>query len=102
MSGVDVFKPLKQCKVLHLNLKAEYFNGIKSGAKIYEYRLQKAYWMRRLELKKWDYILIKSGYPKKDDAEKIILRPWLGYELQTITHPHFGNAPVKVFAIRVN
>ncbi|MCP3582304.1 hypothetical protein NLN00_23805, partial [Escherichia coli] len=25
-----------------------------------------------------------------------------GYEIKTITHPHFGDKPVKVFAIKVN
>ncbi|HHU1479257.1 TPA: ASCH domain-containing protein, partial [Escherichia coli] len=25
-----------------------------------------------------------------------------GYEIKTITHPHFGENPVKVFAIKVN
>ncbi|EJN8536843.1 ASCH domain-containing protein, partial [Escherichia coli] len=25
-----------------------------------------------------------------------------GYEIKTITHTHFGDKPVKVFAIKVN
>ncbi|EMR6360648.1 hypothetical protein WJV46_003844 [Escherichia coli] len=25
-----------------------------------------------------------------------------GYEIKTITHPHFGDKPVKVYAIKVN
>lgn len=28
--------------------------------------------------------------------------PYNGYEIKTITHPHFGDKPVKVFAIKVN
>lgn len=31
-----------------------------------------------------------------------MIRPWRGYELQTIIPPHFGIDPVEVFAIRVN
>jgi hypothetical protein len=32
-------------------------------------------------------------------AETGIIRPYRGFERQTITHPHFGSAPVRVFAI---
>ncbi|EOG1758466.1 hypothetical protein ACK3QM_000584, partial [Salmonella enterica] len=28
--------------------------------------------------------------------------PYDGYEIKTITHPHFGDKLVKVFAIKVN
>ncbi|ENN4178965.1 ASCH domain-containing protein, partial [Salmonella enterica subsp. enterica serovar Typhimurium] len=28
--------------------------------------------------------------------------PYGGYEVKTITHPHFGDEPVKVYAIKVN
>ena len=27
---------------------------------------------------------------------------WRGYTIKTITHPHFGEGPVQVFAIKVN
>ncbi|EJM6143056.1 ASCH domain-containing protein, partial [Escherichia coli] len=28
--------------------------------------------------------------------------PYDGYKIKTITHTHFGDKPVKVFAIKVN
>lgn len=86
---------------LHLNLKGEYFDQIKAGVKPFEYRLA-AKWLKRLEGKTFDRIQIKRGYPKTGDQARIIERPWLGYERQTITHPHFGAEPVDVLAIRVN
>ena len=86
---------------LHLNLKREYFEAIKAGTKTFEYRLASK-WFRRLQGKSFDRIFIKLGYPKAGDPERIIERPWQGYELQTITHPHFGANPVEVLAIRVN
>jgi hypothetical protein len=91
-------------KTLHLNLKAEYFDAIKLGVKLYEYRLNNDYWRCRLDTGRhnYDQIAIKKGYPKARDSDRIIVRPWLGYEKQTIEHPHFGNNPVEVFAIRVN
>ncbi len=30
------------------------------------------------------------------------VRPWRGFSNIVITHPHFGPAPVEVFAIHVN
>lgn len=86
---------------LHLNMKGEYFDAIKAGTKCHEYRLAEK-WLKRLAGKSFDRVFIKRGYPKAGDTERIIVRPWRGYELQTITHPHFGPKPVEVLAIRVN
>lgn len=87
---------------LHLNLKGEYFDAIKAGTKEFEYRLATPYWIKRLEGKAYDDIFLKRGYPNAGDKENIIKRPWLGCFRCNITHPHFGNNPVEVFAIRVN
>lgn len=86
---------------LHLNLKGEYFDDIKAGTKPWEYRLASK-WLKRLSGKSFDRIFVKRGYPKSGDLELILEKPWRGFELQTITHPHFGNEPVLVCAIRVN
>lgn len=87
---------------LTLHLKAEYFHAIRDGSKPFEYRLDTPYWRTRLEHREYDQIVLCLGYPAKDDAERRLVRPWCGYELQTITHKHFGMEPVRVFAIRVN
>jgi len=63
---------------LHLPLKGEYFDQIVSGEKVEEYR-----------------------YPKKTDTSRRAEFPWRGCQLKTITHPHFGPDPVKVYAIEV-
>ncbi|EES3797326.1 TPA: ASCH domain-containing protein, partial [Escherichia coli] len=39
---------------------------------------------------------------KRDDSSRRIDVPYGGYEVKTITHPHFGDKPVKVYAIKVN
>ena len=88
--------------LLHLNLKGEYFDQIKSGEKDEEFRLYNDYWRKRLIHRKYDGIVIKRGYPKRGDAAKTIERIWRGWTIKTITHPHFGGKPVQVFAIRVN
>lgn len=86
---------------LHLNVKGEYFDEIKAGIKHFEYRLASK-WLKRLEGKSFDRVFFKRGYPKSGDQERIVERPWMGYELRTITHPHFGLEPVDVCAIRAN
>ena len=88
-------------KSLTLNLKREYFEQIKSGIKTEEYRLCTPYWSKRLEGKTFDKIIIKLGYPKNDEIEKIIEFPWKGYKKRKITHKHFGSNPVKVYAIKL-
>ena len=88
--------------VLTLPIKSEYFNQIKSGEKLEEYRLYNDFWKKRIEGKPFESILITKGYPKKNDHERRLKRPWKGYEIKEIIHQHFGKDPVKVFAIKVN
>jgi hypothetical protein len=89
-------------RILHLPLKAIYFHEIKAGTKLLEYRLQTKYWENRLVDRDYDEVHIKLGYPKKDDHERIVIRPWKGFLKQAIQHEHFGDNEVNVFAIRVN
>lgn len=86
---------------LVLPLKACYFGDIKAGTKPEEFRLYTPYWRRRLEGRTFDRIVLTLGYPKRDDTERRLIRPWRGYRVTTITHPHFGQGPVQVFAIDV-
>ncbi|MGL5595445.1 MAG: ASCH domain-containing protein [Cetobacterium sp.] len=88
-------------KILTLNLKREYFEQIKSGIKTEEYRLCTPYWSKRLESKSFDKIIIKLGYPKNSEVEKIMTFPWKGYKKKKVTHNHFGSDPVKVYAIKI-
>jgi len=87
-------------KSLTLNLKGEYFYAIKSGEKTEEYRLFKDYWVKRLVDREYDKIVFCLGYPCHADSERRITRKYNGYTIKEIVHPHFGSAPVKVFAIR--
>lgn len=86
---------------LVLPLKAEYFNAIKDGSKTEEFRLVTPYWRNRLIGKTFDGIVLTLGYPKRDDYTRRLYRPWRGYRVTVITHPHFGPDPVCVFAIHV-
>ena len=84
--------------ILYLALKRQYFEQIKSGEKVEEFRLVTPYWQKRLA-KKYDRIVLTLGYPSKNDQSRRIICDWDGYEIRTIIHPHFGLDPVKVFAI---
>lgn len=89
-------------KMLTLPLKREYFEAIRDGTKTEEYRKATPYWRKRLEGRSYGRIELAMGYPAKDDQARRLARPWRGYSLKTITHPHFGPDPVEVFAIVVN
>ncbi len=94
---------------LQLAVNGEYFDQMKRGEKVEEYRLVNKYWQKRLFHgyeqnlpKQYERLIITRGYPKRDDASKRIDVPYTGCEVKVITHPHFGPEPVKVFAIKVN
>lgn len=82
---------------LHLHVKTEYFNQIKSGEKKFEYRLANDYWYDRLFMRFYDAIVIYNAYKPGDNNR--IERAWVGWSLETITHKHFGPDPVEVYAI---
>lgn len=88
-------------RILQLAVMSEYFDQMKAGGKTFEYRLQNAYWQRRLVDRDYDTLIITKGYPARTDMSRRLVMPYNGYELQTITHPHFGARPVQVFAIRI-
>jgi hypothetical protein len=87
---------------LQLALHKQYFDQIKSGEKVEEYRLVTPYWTKRISGRDYDDIVLTCGYPPKEDDSRRITRPWRGYRKTTLTHPHFGPDPVEVYAIRVN
>lgn len=87
--------------VLRLAVKAEYFNAIKAGTKTEEYRLCTVYWHVRIVRRQYDTVEITLGYPKRGDTSRRLIFPWNGFETKTITHPHFGTEPVKVYAIKL-
>lgn len=87
---------------LRLSLKKQYFDEIKSGKKQYEYRLMTPYWAKRLMNKNYDTIVLTLGYPPKFDADRHLTLPYKGYMTTTIIHPHFGDKPVRVYAIDVS
>lgn len=87
---------------LVLPLKAEYFEAIKAGAKLEEFRLRTPYWRKRLEGRSFDRIVLTLGYPARDDHARRLVLPWRGLRETVITHPFFGPDPVEVFAIDVS
>lgn len=88
-------------RTLLLPLKSEYFDAIKAGTKTTEFRLCTHHWTARLQKAPFRKIVLTRGYPPAGDTENRIERPWRGFVRTTITHPHFGDEPVEVFAIDV-
>lgn len=87
---------------LQIAVNGEYFDAMKRGEKTEEYRLVNDYWRKRLVNRKYDRLIITRGYPRADDEERRINIPYAGLEIKEITHKHFGDKPVVVFAIKVN
>lgn len=85
---------------LTLPVKKEYFDLIKSGKKLVEYREVKPYWSRRLMCKDYDNIVITLGYPKKDDLSKRIVFKYRGYSTVFVKHEFFDiNKRTHLYAI---
>jgi ASC-1-like (ASCH) protein len=56
---------MQKPKILHLNLKGEFFDLIARGLKKTEYRECTSYWRRRLEVRDYDVIRFRNGYATK-------------------------------------
>ncbi len=88
--------------ILTLSLKGLYFDQIKSGDKLEEFRLVNNYWYKCLEGCTYKSIILTKGYPPRGDAVRRLERPWFGFCKITITHEHFGPHRFEVFAIKIN
>lgn len=86
---------------LVLAVKGCYFDEIKAGIKPKEFRLANEYWRKRLIGRKYERLIITRGYPRSDDADRRMVFPYRGYEMEQRTHEHFGADEVTVFAIKL-
>ena len=86
---------------LHLHVNFEYFDAIKRGEKKQEYRLASK-WKRKLDAGLYSEIRIYRGYQKAVEGDTLLIFPWRGFSIETITHKHFNNEPVEVCAIRLH
>ena len=89
-------------ETLTLQVKREYFEAIKAGTKLEEYRLVTPLWTKALEGRGYSFVIMTLGYPAWGDHAKRLVIPWRGVTRKTITHPHFGPDPVDVYAIDVS
>jgi len=89
---------------LTIAVNGVYFDQIAAGTKSEEYRLVNDYWAKRLEHRRIDRVVLTRGYPKGGGIEGVtrLTRRWNGCTPKTITHPHFGPEPVRVYAIDVS
>ena len=87
---------------LVLPLNGIYFDQIKAGDKPEEFRLITPFWSKRLVGREFSHVELTRGYPARGDKERRLKRQWRGYRTTEITHPHFGDKTVDVFAIDVS
>ena len=94
-------------KILHLALKGEYFDAIKSGKKRIAYRKCSDYWVKRLwdnktkNERQYDFVHVTRGYPNKNDTEKHLWFRYNGWYHQILQRKEFGPDEVLVYAIRL-
>jgi hypothetical protein len=94
-----------QLPCLLLHVRSEFFEQIRSGVKAEEYRLDNAYWRKRLmhgsegACLLFRSVVICNAY--KTGPENRLEFPWRGWRTMRLTHPHFGAEAVDVFAIRL-
>jgi len=77
--------------VLHLSLHREFFDLIARKRKRTEYRTQSPYWQKRLEGRKYKYIVFRNGYGRKVPEMKVEFRGLL----------RIGRGRNAVYAIRL-
>lgn len=87
--------------ILHLHLKGCYWQAIKDGTKVNEYRLADK-WEKRIAGKPFTKIRLMLGYPKRGDKSRVIVRRWKGYKIGLIRHSEFGDKLVCVVVIDVS
>lgn len=70
-------------KILTLTMKYKYFDEIKAGKKIEEYREVKDYWINRLDGKHFDVIELTRGrFVEKGDTNNRIWFRYHGYQIK--------------------
>lgn len=100
--SVATDKRSEKMRILRLNLKREHWEEIRDGAKVQEFRRITPYWIRRIVGRAFDEVHLCLGYPRSDDASKVLKRKWRGYSRKRIIHREFGPKRVDVFAIDVS
>lgn len=94
-------RAITNTRTLTLSLKREYFEQIRDRTKPHEFRLINPYWAKRIVGRQFDAVVLTLGYPPAGDDSRRLVRAWRGVETRVIQHPHFGPAPVAVYAIDV-
>lgn len=96
-------------KLLHLPLKARWYNMIESGVKTEEYREIKPYWNKRLMCDKWNFCTDSLCHiPQKFDAVIFsygYTKRAMAFEIESITigkgKPEWGAPTEDVFIIKL-
>lgn len=64
-------------RVLHLVLKYHWYDEIASGRKTREYREAKEFWIKRIWMKHYDFVVFHRGYTGVTMAFKLLFKAFL-------------------------
>lgn len=84
---------------LTLHVRKRWFDEIKSGSKKFEYRLVTDYWAKRLEGRKYNFVVVCLGYPARGDKSRRLTFWWRGASKTVISSPEWGDIERDVYAI---
>lgn len=85
-------------RILHLHAKKKYWEEVRDGKKLEEYRKFDLKLLRRL-LIGFDLINYHLGYPSKEQKERTLVFKWNGFYDTKIKHEIFGQKPIHAFVI---
>lgn len=85
---------------LTLPIKRKYFELIKSGKKLEEYRDVKDYWTKRIMKDGITKVKLRVGYPKEETPDNTIVVKFKGYEIKRLNTQTYGDK--DVYAIDVS
>ena len=80
-----------KAKILHLNLRREFFAAIVAKTKRIEYRDRTAYWKARLENRRYDVICFRNGYASNAPEMRV---EWRGVR-------RYGTGRIGYYAIHL-
>lgn len=80
---------------LHLHVTYKYYDQIKRGEKVEEYRIVEK-WRGQIEGRDYKTLRIWKAY-----TSEFMDFPYRTPEIRTMMHEHFGAEPVTVYALRL-
>jgi hypothetical protein len=85
---------------LTLVVKAEFFEAIRKGQKLEDYRVASEYWRKRIEKEGIERVKIRLGFPKEEHPWNTMTFKFNGFERKRIKTKTYGDSEVYAIDLR--